>query len=568
MRRSIAGMLVLLVLLMIGVALWVVRRHLPEHSVLVVELEGDLDEEPPRDLIGQWTARGPALPTLLLLLDMAAVDQRIDGVLVHIKALRVGYARLQELRDALAQVRTAGKRVLALVDETSLNGTRELFLASAANRVLVDPGTLAPLGGIAGQFLHLAGFFEKLGVKWEYSRVGEYKSAVEEYAARTMSPKAREMTEGLIDGVFAQSVDAIATGRGLSGERVRALFESVPGTPKELIEAGLADEVSGRKEALEKGGLKDANEVDTATYQRIDPSSLGLRRGPRIGLVFGDGVIVDERGRTLQKLFVAEEVEKALDAAADDDAIKAVVFRVNSPGGGTQASERIWRAVRRVREKKPIVVSMADYAASGGYYVSSAANAILAEPATFTGSIGVYVLRPSFGGTLEKLDIGHETIGRGAYAGMLTGDAPMTPVQRARTDAFTEAAYSDFLDRVSEGRGMPTEKINTLGRGRVWLGSEALANNLVDELGGLTAAVARARREAKLENEPDPVRVILPAPESAIDQLKSLVRGESSHLLLQALLPLPVDFPQLPPLGWLASAGGLAYLPPVWLELH
>ncbi|HKC52799.1 MAG TPA: signal peptide peptidase SppA, partial [Myxococcota bacterium] len=427
---------------------------------------------------------------------------------------------------------------------------------------------LAPLGGIAGQFLHLAGFFEKLGVKWEYSRVGEYKSAVEEYAARAMSPKAREMTEGLIDGVFAQSVDGIANGRGLSGEKVRALFETVPGTPQELIAAGLADEVSGRKEALEKGGLPGATEVDAAVYQRIDPSSLGLRLGPHIALVFGDGVIVDERGRSFQKLFVAEEVEKALDAAADDDAIKALVFRVNSPGGGTQASERIWRALRRVREKKPVVVSMADYAASGGYYVASAANAILAEPATFTGSIGVYVLRPSFAGTLEKLDIGHETIARGAYAGMLTGDAPMTPLQRARTDAFTEAAYHDFLDRVSEGRGTPPEKIDALGRGRVWLGSDALANNLIDELGGLAAAVARARREAKIENEPDPVRVILPVPEGPLDQLKSLVRGESSHRLLQALLPLPLDFPQLPPLGWLASTGGLAYLPPVWLELR
>jgi protease-4 len=559
-------MLVLLVVAMIGVAVWAVRHRLPDHSVLVLDLEGDLEEEPPRDLIAQWTARGPALPTVLLLLDMAAADKRVDGVLLHIKSLRIGYARLQELRDALAQVRGAGKRVVALVDETSLNGTRELFLASVANRVLVDPGTLAPLGGIAGQSLFLAGFFEKLGVKWEYSRVGEYKSAVEQYAAHAMSPKAREMTEDLISGVFAQLVDGVASGRGLSGEKVRALFESVPGTPKELVAAGLADDLAGRKEALDKGGFSRATEVDAATYQRTDPSSLGLRRGPRIALVFGDGLIVDERARSFQKLFVAEEVEKALDAAAQDDDIKAVVFRVNSPGGETLPSDRIWRAVKRVREKKPIVISMADYAASGGYYVSSAATAILAEPATFTGSIGVFMMRPSFAGTLDKLDIGHETIGRGAYAGMLTGDAPMTAVQRARTDAFTRAAYDDFLARVSEGRGTPTEKVDKLGGGHVWLGSEALANNLVDELGGLSAAVARARREAKLDAEPDPVRVILPAPEGAMEQLKSLVRGSSSHRLLQALLP--AELPALAPLGWLSSAGGLVYLPPVWLELY
>ncbi|MFI5314653.1 MAG: signal peptide peptidase SppA [Myxococcota bacterium] len=566
MRRSVAGMLVLLVAVMVGLALWAVHRRLPDHSVLVLELEGDIDEAPPLDLIGQWTARGPALPTLLLLLDMAAADSRIDGVLLHIKALSVGYARLQELRDAAAQVRAAGKRVVALVDETSLNGTRELFLASVANKVLVDPGSLAPLGGLAGQFLHLQGFFEKLGVKWEYSRVGEYKSAVEEYAAREMSPKAREMTTALIDGVFAQIVDGLASGRGIRGDKVRALFESVPGTPKELIEAGLADEIAGRRDALAKAGLAGANEVEADAYQRTDASALGLRRGPKIALVFGDGTIVDERGRSLQKLFAAEEVEQALDAAADDDAIRAVVFRVNSPGGGTQASERIWRAVRRVHAKKPIVVSMADYAASGGYYVASGANAILAEPATFTGSIGVFMMRPTFAGALEKLDVGHEMIGRGAYAGMLTGDAPMTPLQRARTDAFTQAAYADFLSRVSEGRGTPTEAIDKLGRGHVWLGSDALANGLIDELGGLSAAVARARREAKLESEPDPVRVILPAPRGPLDQLKSALRGESGLRLLQALAP--VELPEIPALAWLPSSGGIAYLPPDWLELR
>jgi protease IV len=566
MRRSVVATLVLLVVVMVGLALWAVRRHLPDHSVLVLELEGDVDEMPPLDLIGQWTARGPALPTLLLLLDMAAADSRIDGVLLHIKTLGVGYARLEELRDAVARVRAAGKKVVALVDETSFNATRELFLASAASRVLVDPGSLAPLGGIAGQFLHLQGFFEKLGVKWEYSRVGEYKSAVEEFAAREMSPKAREMTTALIDGVFAQVVDGIASGRQLKAEKVRALFESVPGTPKELVEAGLADDVAGRKDALEKAGLKDAHEVEADAYQRVDASSLGLRRGPKIALVFGDGTIVDERGRSLQRVFAADDTEKALDEAADDDDIKAVVLRVNSPGGGTQASERIWRAVQRVREKKPVVISMADYAASGGYYVASGATAIVAEPATFTGSIGVYVLRPAFAGVFEKLDIGHELIGRGAYAGVAVGDAPLTPVQRARTDAFTQAAYADFLARVSEGRGTTPEAVDKVGRGHVWLGSDALANNLIDEFGGLSAAVARARREAKLEDEPDPRRVILPEPRGAMDQLKSFLHGESSFRLLRAALPF--ELPELPAFASLAPNGGVVYLPPVWLELR
>ncbi|HTO54435.1 MAG TPA: signal peptide peptidase SppA [Myxococcota bacterium] len=567
MRRSLIALVVLAVVVMIGLAVWSARHHLPDHSVLVLELEGDLEEAPPRDLISQLTARGPALPTILLLLDMVAADTRVDGVLVHIKALRIGYARLQELRDALSKLRSSGKRVVALVDETSLNGTRELFLASAANRVLVDPGTLAPLGGVAGQFLHLAGMLEKLGVRVEYSRVGEYKSAVEQFAARQMSPKARENADALIDGVFAQLVDGIASGRALSGEKVRALFQSVPGTPQELVDAGLADAIAGRKEALEKGDFPGGKEVEADAYQRTDASSLGLRKGPRIALVFGDGTIVDERSRSVQKLFTADETEQALDAAAKDDEIKAVVFRVNSPGGGTQASDRIWRAVKRVRDKKPIVVSMADAAASGGYYVASAATAIVAEPATFTGSIGVFMLRPNFAGSLDKLDVGHETIGRGSYASMLTGDAPMTPEQRERTDAFTRSAYTDFLKRVNAGRGTPTEEIDKLGGGHVWLGSEALANHLVDELGGLGTAVERARKEAKIDGEPDPVRVILPVSPGAVEQIKGLLRGESNERLLGSLLPL--DLGSLAPLAWLLPGeSGLAYLPPYWVELR
>jgi len=567
MRRSVLALLVLAVVAVIGFALYAVRHHLPDHSVLVLKLEGDLDEAPPTDLVGQWTARGPALPTLLLLLDMAAADPRIDGVVVQEKGLSVGYARLEELRDALAKLRAANKRVVALVEVTSLNATRELFLASAATRVLVDPGSLAPLGGVGGQFIHLQGFFEKLGIRVQYSRVGEYKSAVEEFAAREMSPAARQMNTELIDGVFAQIVDGVAAGRHLSGERVRQLFEVAPGSPKELVEAGLADEIAGRSDELKAGGFDaDAHEVEIDAYLRTDPRSLGLRKGPEIALVFGSGTIVDE-GSRFQRGFTAEDTEKALDDAAKDDKIRAVVLRVNSPGGEVQASDRIWRAVKRVREKKPVVVSMADYAASGGYYVASAANAILAEPATFTGSIGVFMLRPAFSGAYDKLEIGHELIGRGGMIGISASDSPLTPAEQARLDKLTQDFYAEFLGRVSEGRGTPTEAIDKVGRGRVWLGSDALANNLVDELGGLARAVARARKEAKLEAEPDPVRVILPAPPGLFEQLRGVLRGDAAPELLHALVA--AQLPDLPALPWLPPlGGGVAYLPPDWLELR
>ncbi len=566
MRRPLVWLLAFAVAGMIAAALWSARARVPEQAVLVLELGGELDEAPPRDLLGQLQARGPALPSLLLLLDMAVADARVKAVLVHVRPLAVGYARIQELRDALGRVRGAGKPVVALVDGGSLNATRELYLASAASKVFVEPSALAPLAGISGQFVFLAGFFEKIGIEWEVSRVGEYKSAAEQFAAREMSPQAREMTDSLLDGIFGQIVEGIAAGRELEPAEVRALIERAPGTPDELVAARLADGVAERENVLEKADLRGAEEVEADTYLRVDAQSLGLRSGPTIALVFGDGALVDERGRGFSQVFAADETVKSLDEAAKDDEIRAVVLRVNSPGGGVQASDKVWRAIQRVRAKKPVVVSMADAAASGGYYVASAASAIVAEPATLTGSIGVYLLRPSFSGLYEKLAIGTQAIERGPYAGVAGGDRPFTPAQQARTDEFIAQSYRDFVSRVSEGRGIPADGVDALARGRVWLGSDAFARKLVDEIGGLRTAVERARREAKLESEPDPVRLILPAPRSPAEQLRELVRGDLRERLLQALLP--VELPFAAALEWLPSSGALAYLPPYWIEIR
>ncbi len=566
MRRPIIWILSIAVAAMIGSALWAARTRVPENSVLVLELGGELEEAPPRDLLGKWRATGPALPTLLLLLDMAAADSRVQAVLVHVRPLSIGYARIQELRDALTRVRSAGKRVIALVDETSLNATRELYLAAAADQIFVEPASLAPLAGIAGQYLHLGGFFEKIGVEWQVARVGEYKSAVEQFAAREMSPKAREMTDALLDGIFAQIVEGIAAGRGLDAARVRTLIDATPGTPGELVEAKLADGIAARNDVLEKAGLSGANELESKTYLRVDASSLGLRSGPTIALVFGEGTIVEERSDGFRRVFAADETVKSLDEAAKDDEVRAVVLRINSPGGGAQPSDKVWRAVSRVRAVKPIVVSMADYAASGGYYIASGATAIVAQPATLTGSIGVFLLRPSFAGLYAKLEIGTEQIERGSYAGVMGSDRPFTPEQQARTQSFIEASYRDFLGRVSTGRGISTDAVDALGQGRVWLGSDAFARKLVDEVGGLRAAVERARKEAGIEHEPDPERRILPAPRTSAEQFRELIRGDARDHLLRALIP--ADLPFALALDWLPLDGALAYLPPYWIEIR
>ncbi len=568
MRRLITIALILGVAAMIGYALLRSGPRIPETNVLVLELGGRLEEAPAVDALQQLMARGLALPTLLLQLEKAAADLRIKAVLMRIRALDIGYARVQELRDAVSRVREAGKPVIALLDLASLNATRELYLASSADKIYLVPGFLGPFAGIAGQYLHLGGFFEKLGIQVEYERVGDYKSAPEMFAAREMSEPARQTFNELLDGLFAQIVGGIAAGRGLDAARVRQLVDAAPSTAAEYTAAGLADGVADQEEILEREGLEDAEELLWDTYLQVDPRDLGLRTGPQIALIFGDGPIVQaERGRLPhRRTFAADTIAEALEEAGEDEDVRAIVLRINSGGGSALASDQLWRKLRKVSEKKPVVVSMADAAASGGYYVASGANAIIAEPASLTGSIGVFFLRPALSGLYRKLDIGSEILARGRHAAIAAGDEPFTPEQRERTSHFVRALYQDFVERVSTGRGVSTEEVDRLGQGRIWLGEAALARGLVDELGGLYAAVKRAKVEAELDADVDPARVIFPGPRKLIEQVRNLMQGELAGWLMERTLP--VELPEILRSAPFLAEGDLAYLPPYWIEIH
>ncbi len=566
MRRGVAVMIALLVVALIaGSLLSSGGDGIEDGSVVVVELSGPLSDTPAIDALDQLLAEGAALPTLLLQLEKIAADERIEALLVHVRDLQAGWAHVQELRDALARVRAAGKTVVSLLDLESFNATRAYYLAAAADEVYVDPGILAPVAGIAGQYLFLAGLFERLGIDIEYARIGQYKSAVEMFANREMSAPAREMTETIINGVYAQVVAGIATDRDLSPGLVETIIDAAPASATEYVESGLADGIAGSHEVLGMAGLEDAPRVDMSRYMATDPARLGLRDGPRIALIFGDGAVTPTRSG-IGRSFSADSITRALKAAAEDEEIEAVVFRINSPGGSPLASDQIWRSVRKLGESKPVIVSMAEAAASGGYYVASGADAILAQPATLTGSIGVFVLRPAFAGMYDKLDIGVEVIARGRHAGIGGSDLPLTDAQRDRTSRFIESAYHDFLERVAEGRDTDVEKVDALGRGYVWLGSDALEQGLVDGLGGLHEAVQLARERAGIEHLGDPMRVVLPGPRSLGEQLRGLLGSELPLRLGRAVLP--IELPDAVRWAWQARGRSLSYLPAHWVHVY
>jgi protease-4 len=540
MQRRITLALVLLAVLAIAYSLFRSGPELTEPAVLVLELAGDLEEAPPTDPLAQFSARGPALPTLLLQLEKAQADERVHGVVLRIRPITVGFARIQELRDAVATLAESGKPVLALLDMASFNSTREMYLASAATRIYTVPSFLGPFSGLAGQYMQLGGLLDQIGVDFEYERIGEHKTAPEMFASTEMSDVAREQARTIIDGIFEQILRGVADGRKMTPDRVAQLIDQAPATSAEFLASGLSDGEAGFEELLAEEGLDELEQVELDFYIHVDPTDFDLRTGPGIALVFGDGTIVPGGGRGARAgSFAADSIAAALDAAAEDEEIAAIVLRINSGGGSALASDLIWRAVRRAREEKPIVISMADAAASGGYYVASAANAIVAQPATLTGSIGVYVQRPSFAGLFSKLSIGTERISRGRFSGMAALDAPLSVGQRERIRSFVRAQYDEFLERVSAGRDMPTEEVDRLGRGQVFLGETALAHGLVDAVGGLHVAIERAKLESGIDPDVDPKRLVFPDPRSLAQQLRDLVSGELRTWVAEALLPLP-----------------------------
>ena len=568
MRRTAVIVVAAVVVFAIGIALYSAGPSIPDPGVLVVELTGDLEEAPPTDNLSRMFARGPALATVVLQLEKASADDRIVGVVLHLRRLLIGYARLQELRDAVIRVRISGKPVVALLDLSTFNATREVYLASAADQVYVVPGYLGPLAGVAAEFFHLGGMFAKAGVEVEYESVGIYKSAPEALAERRMSEPARRMMTELLDGLFDQILAGIAEGRNLDVDAVRALVDEAPATSAEYLAAGLADGVAGRADLLERAGFEEGvEEVELDDYLAVDPRDLGLRDGPAIALVFGDGNVVQARQRGVRAgHFSADTLASALMEAAERDDVRAIVFRINSPGGSPLASEQLWQTLREVRKRKPIVVSMGDAAASGGYYVASAADAIVAEPATQTGSIGIFFMRIALGGLYRKLDINSEVMTRGRYAGILASSKGLTAGERALTHAFLEAQYREFLDRVSRGRGLSTEEVDAVGQGRVWLGSAARKNGLVDELGGIHVAIARAKAEAGIPPEVDPRRIVLPGPRSFSAQLGDLLSSGARGELIDALLGR--DRAEIFRAGSDLLDGDVAYLPSWWIRIH
>ncbi|HEX8336251.1 MAG TPA: signal peptide peptidase SppA, partial [Pyrinomonadaceae bacterium] len=380
--------------------------------------------------------------------------------------------------------------------------------------------------------MHFRGSFDKLGIYWDSYQIAEYKTGPEAFTRKDMSEGEREQLNSLLDEIFNRYVGQVAEARRKSVEDVRALVDNAPHNAPAALEAGLIDGALYREEV--EGELKKRlgykedeklRKVSAAEYGRVTPQSLGLNQGEAIAVVFASGPI--EPGRSNDGSFGGDQtvgsdtVVKALNDARDNKDVKAIVLRVDSPGGVTYPSDLIWKAVQEAKRKKPVVVSMGDLAASGGYYIAMGANRIVAEPLTVTGSIGVYAYKPVVKGFYDWVGVSSEYVMRGKNSGMYRETEKFTPEEREKFEGSMRNFYwNQFLPKVAEGRRFQNvEAVHEVARGRVWTGAQGRERGLVDELGGLDRAVEVARELAKIPADKGVRRVVYPAPRTFLQQL-------------------------------------------------
>lgn len=502
---------------------------LPDHMVLRLDLDrGIVDgrsDDPLRKLTGNETLY---LRDAVSALTAAATDERVDGLVLRIGGARLALAHAQELRDAVASFRKSGKFTMAFAPSFGSlgNGTSAYYLAASTDEIWMQPSGLLALIGIGVETPYLKGALDKVGIEPEFAQRYEYKSAVESLTRTSMSVPARESLGRLVESWMDQIVAGTAADRHIEPAALRSLIDRSPLLAEEARDAklidrfGYADGFAGA--ALDRAG-PDAAFMDLPEYAAVQSAS--APEGTTVALIYGVGPIQtgDARKNPFgSDVFAADSVAKAIDDAVEDSAIRAILLRVDSPGGSYLGSDTVHRAVLRAKERgKPLIVSMGRYGASGGYFVSMGADRVVAQPATLTGSIGVFGGKFATEAMWSKLGINWARIAAGAHADMWSSVFPFSESAAARHEAILDFVYRDFTQKLAADRALPEDKIDQVARGRVWTGSDARERGLVDAKGGYTVAAGLVREALKLEPDAPLDFVTLPAPLTPLERLRA-----------------------------------------------
>lgn len=524
------------------------KTVLPREGVLDLDMsqfslgEQTLDESfsPTVSLLG-LTAGGPTvgLWDAVQAIEAAAADPGIKYVLLRADAASGGVSTMEELRAALAEFRKSGKAVVAYTENPS---TGSYYLASVADKVYMTSyhGGNTQMIGLSSRMLFLKDLLDKVGVNYQLIRHGKYKSAGEMYIKNAPSDENREQYQVMVNSLWKTLSAATAESRGLTEEKLNELVDNLRlSFPEDFLENGLVDELLDHEGLVNKlcalaqvEKQEDLHLIPFADY--VSAKVLNFRGKDNVAILFADGEIIDgnEKTEIASDRFVAE-----IDKIRKDNTVKAVVLRVNSPGGSVVASEKIRTALKLLMAEKPLVASYGNYAASGGYWISAGAQKIFSDATCLTGSIGVFSLIPEFSKTAGKLGVNIVTVGSNKHSGMYSLMRPFDKEEEASMQAYVEDIYGRFVNIVAEGRSLEAARVDDLGQGRVWVGTDALDRGLVDEIGGLREAVDYAASLAGFVNKSDYRVVGFPAPLSRSDQLLEMISGRKDEPSILAGTP-------------------------------
>ena len=510
------------------------------------------------------TAATKTVRGLLKKLDALKNNDEVAGIIFTIGNIGVGWGNLQEIRNKLNEFQETDKELIAYLES---GGNAEYLLATTMDRIVLMPAGTLNLTGISSEIMFFKGLLEKLDIEADMIAMGKFKSGVEPYMRDSMSDAFRESMTSLLDDIYAQMLAKIADGRDkITTDDAAELIDRGPFTAKEAQEAKLVDELHYYDELLDKIGEKPDVELSTKDDKKIGKvpdlnSPFGLiqllsmftssqRAKPRpadkqIALIYASGPILPDINLSFPTMFSIspKTFKKAFKKVREDDTIKAVVFRIDSPGGSSIASDLIWREVMLTQREKPVVVSMANMAASGGYYIAMAAGTIVAQPGTLTGSIGVYGGKLNMKGLYNKVGLTREIISRGKNATLYSDYGGFSDTERERVQKMMKTIYEDFVNKAAAGREKTFDEIHKIAQGRIWTGKQAKELGLVDELGGLDTALSIAKTEAGIAEDDKFDIIVLPEQKTFFERMMESMLDEEAAISM----PLPLQAAQQHP---------------------
>ncbi|NTU53757.1 MAG: signal peptide peptidase SppA [Chlorobiaceae bacterium] len=543
--------MVLLFLIGVGGLVHFWSTRLPGHFILKIPVTGSIEERESESALLPVTGmrRRLSLEELLTILDRAVTDRRVDSILLQIDGLSAPTAKIQELSNAIGVFRKSGRKVTAFLHTPE---DKDYQLAAACDTLIMEKGSWMMLDGLKAELFFYAEPLEKLGISFQAAQWKKYKSAVEPFTRKAASQENLEETRALLDDAWSAYLDAVSRRRGIKREAFGQIIDSLAVlSPEKALELHLVDRVLSvrqfEKEYAARAGDKPVSElfVDGAGYLDATGGMNPKGSGDRIAVLTITGMIVGDNQRDMDESNGTDvaSVKEGLQVALDDPKVKAIVLRIDSPGGDALAASSILELLEEARKHKPMVASMSGVAASGGYMVALAADTIYAQPMTVTGSIGVFALKPDLGGLLQKTGIRREVLVRGRFADAYTPFKPFDEAAFLKFTGVTGEIYKDFTNKVAGKRHLTTKQIEAVAGGRVWSGQRALSVDLVDRIGGLSDAVQEACRLAGMEKEAKPELLYLPIHKTWIEHLLSgnidaLVSGMSDRIASRSIARL------------------------------